>query len=188
MIEPMAQANKQRRPDWAALVIAAGLLALALLVAWDASRLGAGGAYARIGPQTIPYAIALCLGGLAVWTVVAAYRHDFPEREQQDFPPVLWIVGGLIAQLALIKYVGFSIATGILFAMAARAFGARRLWFSIPLGILLSGVVWLIFARALSLTLPTGPLELALAGGMQTLVQVITLVVTGILGFFRSFA
>lgn len=188
MIEPMAQANKQRRPDWAALVIAAGLMALALLIAWDASRLGAGGAYARIGPQTIPYVIATCLGGLAVWTVIAAYRHDFPEREQQDLPPVLWIVGGLVAQMALIKYAGFSIATGILFAMTARAFGARRLWFSVPVGILLSGLVWLIFARALSLTLPTGPLELALTGLMETLVQFVTLAVTGILGFFRSFA
>lgn len=188
MIEPMAQANKQRRPDWAALVIAAGLFVLALVIAWDASRLGSGGTYARIGPQTIPYVIALCLGGLAVWTVIAAYRNDFPEREPQELAPVLWIVGGLVAQMALIKFTGFSIATGILFAMTARAFGARRLWFTIPVGILLSGLVWLIFARALSLTLPTGPLELALTGVVQTLVQVVTLVVTGILGFFRSFA
>lgn len=188
MIEPMAQANKQRRPDWAALVIAAGLLALALLVAWDASRLGAGGAYARIGPQTIPYVIALCLALLAVSTVVAAYRQSFPEREQQDIAPVLWIVGGLIAQMALIRFAGFSIATGILFGMTARGFGARRLWFTVPAGILIAGVVWLIFARGLSLTLPAGPLEVALAVVVQTLVQFVTLVVTGILGFFRSFA
>jgi putative tricarboxylic transport membrane protein len=159
MIEPMAQANKQRRPDWAALVIAAGLLALALLIAWDASRLGAGGAYARIGPQTIPYAIAICLGGLAVWTVIAAYRHDFPEREQQDFPPVLWIVGGLVAQMALIKFTGFSIATGILFAMTARGLGKVSLPLALVSGILISGFVWFVFARLLQLTLPAGPIE-----------------------------
>ena len=159
MIEPMAQANKQRRPDWAALVIAAGLMALALLIAWDASRLGAGGAYARIGPQTIPYVIALCLGGLAVWTVIAAYRHDFPEREQQDFPPVLWIVGGLIAQMALIKFAGFSIATGILFAMTARGMGKVSLPLALLSGFLLSAFVWFVFARLLQLTLPAGPIE-----------------------------
>lgn len=188
MIEPMAQANERRRPDWAALVIAAGLLALAVVVALDASRLGAGGAYARIGPQTIPYVIALCLAGLALWTVIAAFRHDFPPREQQDIAPVLWIVGGLLAQLALIRFTGFSIATGILFGMTARGFGARRLWFSIPVGILISGVVWLIFARGLQLTLPSGPLEAALTGIVQTLVQFVTLVVSIIIGFFRSFA
>jgi putative tricarboxylic transport membrane protein len=165
MIEPMAQANKQRRPDWAALVIAAGLMALALLVAWDASRLGAGGAYARIGPQTIPYAIAICLAGLAVWTVIAAYRHDFPEREQQDFPPVLWIVGGLIAQMALIKYAGFSIATGVLFAMTARGMGKVSLPLALLSGILISGFVWFVFARLLQLTLPAGPPEHLLTQG-----------------------
>lgn len=167
MIEPMAQANKQRRPDWAALVIAAGLLALALLIAWDASRLGAGGAYARIGPQTIPYVIAICLGGLAVWTVVAAYRHDFPEREQQDFPPVLWIVGGLIAQMALIKFAGFSIATGILFAMTARGLGKVSLPLALLSGILISAIVWFVFARLLQLTLPAGPPEQLLIQGLD---------------------
>jgi len=167
MIEPMAQANKQRRPDWAALVIAAGLMALALLVAWDASRLGAGGAYARIGPQTIPYAIAICLAGLAVWTIVAAYRHDFPEREQQDFPPVLWIVGGLIAQMALIKYAGFSIATGVLFAMTARGMGKVSLPLALLSGILISAFVWFVFARLLQLTLPAGPPEHLLTQGYE---------------------
>jgi len=167
MIEPMAQANKQRRPDWAALVIAAGLMALALLVAWDASRLGAGGAYARIGPQTIPYAIAICLAGLAVWTIIAAYRHDFPERDQQDFPPVLWIVGGLIAQMALIRYAGFSIATGVLFAMTARGMGKVSLPLALLSGILISAFVWFVFARLLQLTLPAGPPEHLLTQGYE---------------------
>ena len=167
MIEPMAQANQLRRPDWAALVIAAGLLALALLIAWDASRLGAGGAYARIGPQTIPYVIAICLGGLAVWTVIAAYRHDFPEREQQDLPPVLWIVGGLVAQMALIKFTGFSIATGILFAMTARGMGKVSLPLALLSGILISAFVWFVFARLLQLTLPAGPPEHLLMQGFD---------------------
>lgn len=167
MIEPMAQASKQRRPDWAALVIAAGLLALALLVAWDASRLGSGGAYARIGPQSIPYVIAICLAGLSVWTVIAAYRHDFPEREPQEFAPVLWIVGGLIAQMALIKFTGFSIATGILFAMTARGLGKISLPLALLSGILISAVVWFVFARVLQLTLPAGPLENLMIEGVN---------------------
>ncbi len=170
MSEPTAHNEQERRPDRAALVIAAALLGLAALVAWDASRLGAGGAYARIGPQTIPYAIAICLAGLAGWTVFAAFRGDFPEREQQDRAPVLWIVGGLVLQMALIKFTGFSIATGILFGMTARAFGARRLWFTIPTGIVLAAIVWLIFARGLSLSLPGGPLEAALTSALQAVV------------------
>jgi putative tricarboxylic transport membrane protein len=159
--EPL-QRNPERRPDRAALVIAAALIVLGMVVAWDASRIGAGGAYARIGTQTIPYVIALCLGGLGVWTIFEALRGDFPERENQEAMPVLWIVGGLLVQLLSIKLIGFSIATGLLFALVARGFGERRFWISIPVGIVLSIVVWVIFARGLSLTLPHGPLEDAL--------------------------
>lgn len=187
MSEPMAQSEQERRPDRAALVIAVALFVLAAVVAWDATRLGSGGAYARIGPQTIPFVIAICLAGLAGWTVFAAYRGEFPAREPQERAPVLWIVGGLVAQMALIKLVGFSIATGILFGCTARAFGARRLWFTIPIGIVLAGAVWLLFARGLSLTLPSGPLEAALVGIMQSLVQLAILIIDSIVGFFRSF-
>ena len=97
---------------------------LAAVVASDSARLGTGGAYARIGPQTIPYVIAACLAGLGVWTVIEAWRGDFPEREQQELGPVLWIVGGLLAQLVLIKFTGFSIATAVLFAMTGARHGS----------------------------------------------------------------
>ena len=159
--EPI-KSKPERRPDRAALVIAGVLLVLGLVVAWDASRVTWGGQYARIGPQTIPYVIAICLAGLGVWTIVEALRGDFPEREPQEFMPVLWIVGGLLLQLLTIRFIGFSIATGMLFALVARGFGERRFWISIPFGIVLSLIVWAIFARGLSLTLPHGPLEDAL--------------------------
>lgn len=159
MSEPVAPETAKRRPDVAALIIAAALAILGAVIALDASRLGAGGAYARIGPQTIPYAIAICLGFLAVWTVVEAMRGDFPEREKQEVAPVLWIVGGLIAQLAFIKFVGFSIATAILFAMTARGFSRVSLPRALVIGLVLSTLIWFVFARLLALTLPTGPLE-----------------------------
>ena len=159
MIEPAAHTSERRRPDWAALAIAAGLLALGIVLALDASRLGSGGAYARIGPQTIPYAIAVCLGGLAAWTAIEAWRGEFPARDRQDRLPVLWIVGGLLAQMVLIKFVGFSLATGILFAMTARGFGRVSLPLALLSGILISAFVWFVFARILQLTLPAGPPE-----------------------------
>jgi putative tricarboxylic transport membrane protein len=149
----------ERRPDRAALVIAIGLLALAATVAWDSSRLGTGGAYARIGPQTIPYVVAICLAGLAAWTAIEAWRGDFPVREQQDRQPILWIVGGLLIQMLLIRWVGFSVATAILFAMTARAFARVNLPIALVSGLLISAAVWFVFARLLQLTLPAGPLE-----------------------------
>lgn len=159
MTEPSAPTTEKRRPDVAALVIAAALAVLGAVIAWDSARLGTGGAYARIGPQTIPYAIAFCLGGLAVWTAIEAWRGDFPEREPQEFAPVAWIVAGLLAQLILIKFVGFSIATAILFALTARGMGKVSIPFALLIGFVICAVIWFVFARLLALTLPAGPLE-----------------------------
>ncbi|MDK1492697.1 tripartite tricarboxylate transporter TctB family protein [Sinorhizobium sp. 7-81] len=149
-----------RRPDRAALIIAAVLAAIAGLIFWDVSRLSGLAGYSQVGPTTVPYAIACCLVGLSVWTAVEAVRGDFGhEREKQEFGPVLWIVGGLASQMLLLNTLGFSIATGILFAMTARGFGKRMLWLTVPIGIVFSFIVWVIFAKLLQLSLPAGPLE-----------------------------
>ena len=139
-------------------------IVLAAVIAADASRLAGAASYARIGPQNVPYVIAFCLGGLGVWTIFAAFRGDFPAREPQEFRPVIWIVAGLLIQLALLQRAGFSIATGLLFGCVAYGLGRRPLWIGVPIGILIAFVVWVIFARGLSLSLPGGPLEDALTG------------------------
>ncbi|TDK35618.1 tripartite tricarboxylate transporter TctB family protein [Rhizobium deserti] len=151
--------SMQRRPDWAALVIAAILLVLAGVILFDVSRLRDLGGYSQVGPATVPGWIAYGLIGLAIWTVVAAFRGDFPVREKQEVKPVVWIVAGLAAQMLLIRPLGFSIATGILFGLTAAGFGARRLWISIPIAIVICLAIWWVFSVVLSLSLPAGPLE-----------------------------
>jgi putative tricarboxylic transport membrane protein len=157
--EEHSSQHRTRRPDWAALVIALVLVVMAGVIFYDVARLQGGNLYSGIGPATVPKGIAIGLIGLAIWTVLAALRRDFPEREHQEIPPVLFIVAGLAAQMLLLKSAGFSIATGILFAMTAAGFGKRKFWISLPAGIVLSFVVWIIFARFLQLSLPAGPLE-----------------------------
>jgi putative tricarboxylic transport membrane protein len=151
--------NTERRPDRAALVIAAVLGIAAIGIAWSTYLQGGVMAYTPVGPKTFPYIIAAGLFGLAVWTAFEALRGDFPEREEQNFPPMAWIIGGLIVQMLSMKTVGFSIATGLLFAATARGFGRGPLWLTIPFGIVFAFVVWLIFAKGLQLSLPDGPLE-----------------------------
>ncbi len=151
--------TQTRRPDRAALVIAVFLAGLAGLIFWDTSRLAKITSYSGIGPATIPFVIASVLLLLAAWTVFEALRGDFPTRERQEFGPVIWIVGGLAVQMLTLKPLGFSIATGLLFAATAAGFGKRKLWFTIPIGIVLCLGVWLVFAGLLQLSLPAGPLE-----------------------------
>lgn len=153
------QNEAKRRPDRAALVIAAILAVVAVVIAWSTASHGAGANYARVGPTTFPYFIAAVFFGLSIWTAFEAVRGDFPEREHQEISPILWIVGGLVAQMLLLKVAGFAIATGLLFAATARAFGRGPLWQTVPIGIVLSFIIWIIFAKGLQLSLPAGPLE-----------------------------
>ena len=159
MSEANTSTKETRRPDGAALVIALVLAALAALIFWDVDRLSDVVGYSPVGPATVPKWIAFGLVGLAIWTAVAAFRRDFPEREHQEIAPVAWIIGGLAGQMLLLPTIGFSVATGVLFAATARAFGKRQLWFSLPIGIAISLAVWLVFALLLQLSLPAGPLE-----------------------------
>jgi putative tricarboxylic transport membrane protein len=148
-----------RRPDGAALVIAALLGGLAVIIFWQTRAMPVSGQYAKVGPMTLPYAMSGFLALLAIGHVLTAFRHGMPERDADRIGPMLWIVGGLVLQMLLLKIAGFAIATGLLFAFTARGFGKGPLWFTIPLGIVVSLVIWLIFAGLLNLSLPAGPLE-----------------------------
>jgi putative tricarboxylic transport membrane protein len=146
-------------PDRAVLVIAAVLVLVGLAVAGATLRQPVTAGYSPVGARTVPFILAGALVVLGGFTAIAGMRGNFPKREKQDIPPMLWLIGGLAVQLLTMKALGFSIATGLLFAAAARGFGRGPLWMTIPIGIILSFLVWILFAKGLQLTIPAGPLE-----------------------------
>ncbi len=157
--------SPERRPRRAAFVIAAGLAGLAALILVDAAGLKQDGGYAGVGPADVPRIVAYGLLGLAVMTVVSGLRGDLPRPPRQAPAPVLWILGGLVAQLALLHVVGFVISGALLFGMTARGFGQRPLWKAVAVGLVLSLVIYGVFDRLLKLNLPGGPLELLIFRG-----------------------
>ena len=147
-------------PDRAAYAVAALLAVLSGVIAWDAAHISSTVAsYSRVGAAAFPYAIAGLVMACAIGTAVAAWRGDFPDREPLEFGPVAWIMGGLVAQIVLVGFAGFSIATGVLFGLTARGFGGKPLWLTIPIGIVLSFLLYVLFSKGLQLSLPRGPLE-----------------------------
>lgn len=149
----------KRRPDWATLIVAVVLAAMAGLIWWDAGRLPQNGGYGGVGPADVPRWIAAVLAGLAVWSVVAAFREGVQPHPRQAPAPVLWLIAGLLLQLLLLKTAGFSIATGILFACSAAAFGRAKLWLTLPIGFLFALAIFAVFGGLLELSLPAGPPE-----------------------------
>ena len=160
MSERRSPASTGLRLDRAELVIALALIALGAVVAWDAAHIRTGvAAYSRIGPRAFPYAIAGGLVLLGLATAFFALRSAAPMRERDEIAPMAWIVGGLVAQILLLPFAGFSVATGAVFAMTARGFGRGPLWFTYPIGVVFALAIWLFFSQALQLVLPAGPLE-----------------------------
>lgn len=154
-----------RRPDGAAFIIAAVLAGLGTLLIWQGSVIPDKGGYAGIGSGHAPVfvGIVLWLLGLThVWTGLRVGARAVP---RQQVAPVLFILGGLALQLILLHPLGFSIASGLLFACTAAAFGKRNFAISLPVGIAFALAVYGVFDQLLKLNLPAGFPETLLFGG-----------------------
>lgn len=154
-----------RRPDGAAFIIAAVLAGLGGLLIWQGSVLPNKGGYAGIGSEAAPFFVGVALLLLALGHVVKGLRGGAPSLPRQQPLPILFIVGGLLLQLILLKPLGFSIASGILFACTAAAFGKRNVAISLPVGIVFALAVYGVFDGLLKLNLPSGFLETLIFGG-----------------------
>jgi putative tricarboxylic transport membrane protein len=154
-----------RRPDGAAFIIAAILAALGGLLIWQGLGIPEKGGYAGIGSGDLPVFIGVCLWLLAAAHIWKGLRHAAPGLPRQQPVPVLFIVAGLALQLILLHPLGFSLASGILFACTAAAFGKRNYTVSLPVGIAFAAVIYGVFDQLLKLNLPAGFLENLIYGG-----------------------
>ncbi|MGO4388803.1 tripartite tricarboxylate transporter TctB family protein [Microvirga sp. 2YAF29] len=151
--------SQQRRVDVAGLVIALILLVLAGLVWWDMTSLQILSPY-DLGPKVMPIIVSICLGLLAIGNGIGALRGDLPARDRLDWAPIVLILGGLAALIALIVLGGgFMIGTAILFATTSAAFGRKAFLTDLLIGAVLAVLIYLLFAKLLTLSLPAGPLE-----------------------------
>ncbi len=153
------RSGNERRPDRGALGVGVALAFAGAIIIWNTYTQRVGFSPDPIGQKAFPYLVGVGLLVLSVFTAIEAVRGDFPARDPQNWGPILWIIGGLVAQLVLLYPAGFSVATAMLFACTAYAFGQRQWWKTIPIGIVFALLLWLAFGKGLSLSLPAGPLE-----------------------------
>ncbi|QIB32858.1 tripartite tricarboxylate transporter TctB family protein [Ancylobacter pratisalsi] len=151
--------SSRRRPDKARFAIAFGLAILALVIGWDAWRLSHVNVFSAVGPAAFPTVIAVGLALLSVATVIEAVLEGAVERPRDEVGPMAWVLAGLVGQIILLPFLGFSIATGWLFAATARGFGRGPVWGHFLAGTVMCFAIYLVFAKGLQLSLPAGPLE-----------------------------
>lgn len=155
-------------PAWPEIVLSAGLLAMAGIVAWQTTTIAVSPLYAKVGPTVFPYFTA---GGLAVFALLLlrqGFRGGWQGEEEKATPPewaaIAYVAAGLFANVALIKPLGFTAASVILFTLVARGFGSRRVLRDAAAGLLLALTAYFGFAKILGVNIGGGIVENLLGG------------------------
>lgn len=148
------------------LAVGVGVLVIAAVAFYQIGQIPAGPAFARIGPKAIPYAVAAGLAVLGVILTIQALRGgwstevaDDGESLPIDWRALFWLGSGLLLNVALIQFLGFIIASILMFLCVARAFGSDRILRDVVVAAVLTLVAYVGFDKLLGINIGAGILE-----------------------------
>jgi putative tricarboxylic transport membrane protein len=159
----------QALPSRAAQVcVAAGALLIGALVAFGALSIPSAAGYAGVGPNFLPWVVALALLACGGWLLVEAlsggFRHLEPPSgaERGDWTALAWMAAGLLANAALIERIGFVLACALCYTLAVRglrggegkATSMRQTLIDAITGIVIAAPVYALFTKLLGVNLP----------------------------------
>ena len=149
-----------------------GLAAFGVGVALAIGAVGipAQAGYAGVGPNFLPWVVAVVLATCGVWLTVEARRpggwRDMEEPSgapQGDWVALGWVGAGIVANALLITTIGFILACTACFMLAVRGLrgaegkphgGARGLALDFVTGFLIAGPAYWVFTKLLGINLP----------------------------------
>lgn len=149
--------------------VGAGVLAIGLALAGGAISIPSAAGYGGVGPNFLPWAVALALvlcGVLIVREALTGGFRDMEEptgAEQAYWPAFAWVSAGLLANAALITTIGFILSCTLCYLLAVqglrRAAGQdagtpRILLTDLITGVALSAPVFWMFTQFLAINLP----------------------------------
>jgi putative tricarboxylic transport membrane protein len=156
----------RRRRSWTEIVLSLAVLATGLGVFAVGLSLSGNQGYSLVGPDMMPIVVGIGLAVLGGWLLAESLRGgwrspepDAPEaRGDHAFigSAFLWVVAGLLAQMALMHTAGFVIAAGALFFCVARGFGSLRPIRDVVIGLLIGMAVFVFFVQLINVNLPAG--------------------------------
>src|SRR5262245_38941661 len=145
------------------LAVAAGVVAIGALILGGSFFLPTGGGYAQVGPGVVPRIVGvgtIILGIALLREALTGGFRGVDEAAEEHLPMhwgyFAWASGGIIAYGLTVEWLGFIIASTVLFVAVARAFASTRWLLNAVTGVVLAAAVFAIFNYGLGLALATG--------------------------------
>lgn len=150
-------------------LIGVSALLIGAVMAYGATFISSEAGYAGVGPNALPWLVAVVLMVCGAWLVWEARTGGYREMEAPsgaasgDWPAAAWVVAGVVANAALITTLGFILSCALCFALAVRGLriaegkpgGAlRRSVLDLVTGICISAPVFWLFTKLLAINLP----------------------------------
>jgi putative tricarboxylic transport membrane protein len=149
-------------------LIGAGVLALAALLAVGAVSISSEAGYSGVGPNFLPWFVALVLAVLGGWMIYESRTGGFREAEEPsgaehaDWKGFAWVTAGLLANALLITKIGFILSCTLCFMLAVRGLrlcegrsvAAPVMARDALIGLAIAAPVYWTFTKLLSINLP----------------------------------
>jgi putative tricarboxylic transport membrane protein len=150
------------------LLVGIGVAAVGLGLALGAISIPSTSGYAGVGPNFLPWLVALALMGCGVRLIFNARRGGFLHMEDHsgehpDWLGFAWLSAGLLLNAALIITVGFIFSCALCFVLSARGMRlssgqSGRVWVPVVrdtlVGLLIAAPVYWAFTKFLGINLP----------------------------------
>jgi putative tricarboxylic transport membrane protein len=149
-------------------LIGGGLLLFSAFALWQIWQIPESPIYAKVGPTTAPYITVAALAVLALFLLFEAARGGWqPDDEKEvaiDWRALVFVAAGLIANIALITWMGFTIASTVMFVLIAYGFGSRQPLRDVAIGFVVALVAYFGFAKLLGVNIGAGWFETLIGG------------------------
>lgn len=153
---------------WPETAIAAGVLAFAGIVFLQTTQIPVSPLYAKIGPTLFPSITAGGLAVLGVLLLVQALRGGWQPEEERGVPidwrALGYVTAGLVVNVALIGWLGFTAASTAMFVLVARGFGSEWPLRDAAIGFATALAAYFGFAQALGVNIGAGLVERLFGG------------------------
>ena len=150
-------------------IIGAGALLLGALLALGATTISSTAGYAGVGPNFLPWVVAVVLSVCGLWLIWEARSGGWREMEepsgaaQGDWVALAWVCAGVAANAALLTRIGFILSCTLCFMLAVRGLrgsegkahgGPRGLVMDFVTGFLIAAPAFWLFTQVLGINLP----------------------------------